>query len=318
MTTFVLKIIASVCMLIDHIGAVFPSPWVFRQVLRLIGRIAFPIYAYLIAQGCKHTKDIYKYLLRLGIFALISEIPFDIAFMHYKRDGVLTPDINFLDDTNVFYTLFLGVASIIIYERVKTMRQPWVILLPLFVVPAALVPAFLVPNIDSMLLMHIAIAVYLAAALWLCRTLPELDADTDIKFPRKLLALVSAIPILCLGNIMDVDYGMMGVIYILFFYLMKPEDRLVRTIAAFSLVFIKYAYPLIYHRMDLLGIDLLMLPGGVSGSDNLYDFLFALVAVILICLYSGKQGRKAKWFFYIFYPAHIAVLAAMWFMFIRV
>jgi hypothetical protein len=257
-------------------------------------------------------------LIRLGGFALISEIPFDIAFKHYSTGGVLDLNINFLDETNIFYTLFLGVASIIVYEKVKIKQRPWIILLSLSVVPAAMVPAILLPNIDGMLVMLMAISVYLAAALWLCHSLPEWEQGIEIKFPRKLLAIVSTIPILCLGNIMDVDYGMMGVIYILFFYLMKPEDRKIRTIAAFSVVFLKYAYPFIYTRMDDIGINLLMLPGGISGSDNLYDFLFALIAVILICFYSGKQGRKAKWFFYAFYPAHIAVLAAIWFLFIRV
>jgi hypothetical protein len=238
----------------------------------LIGRIAFPIYAYLIAQGCKYTKDINKFLLRLGIFALISEIPFDIAFMHYSvEDGVLDLNINFIDETNVFYTLFLGVASIIVYEKIKT------------------------------------------------RSSTKLETSTDIRFPRKFLAVVSTIPILCLGAMMDTDYGMMGVIYILFFYLMKPEDRTLRTIAAFSVVFLKYAYPIIFWRMDALGIGLFILPGGMSASDNLlYEFLFALIAVILIFLYNGRQGPKAKWFFYVFYPAHIAVLAVIWFMFVRV
>ena len=123
MTAFVLKIIASICMLFDHTGAVFTAstPLFFRW----IGRIAFPIYAYMIAQGCKHTNNIDKYLLRLGIFALISEIPFDIAFMHYyTMDGALNLGINFLRNTNVFYTLFLGVACISIYEKLKVKKRP--------------------------------------------------------------------------------------------------------------------------------------------------------------------------------------------------
>ena len=121
MSVFVLKIIACVAMLIDHFGAAimlptFDQPWFNAEVYELtrgIGRIAFPIFAYLIAQGCVHTKNIGKYLLRLGLLAIISEPFFDMAFRFWE-DG-----INFFADTNIFYTLFLGVAGIVIYEKTR-------------------------------------------------------------------------------------------------------------------------------------------------------------------------------------------------------
>jgi hypothetical protein len=108
MSAFILKIIATVCMLIDHVGAVFDTPEVFRN----IGRIAFPIYAFMIAQGCKKTRNIKNYLIRLGIFAVVSEIPFDLAFEY-------AGEINFLRFTNVFYTLFLGAACVMAYELIN-------------------------------------------------------------------------------------------------------------------------------------------------------------------------------------------------------
>ena len=100
-------------MLIDHIGAVIimdimPYPWLYT---RHIGRVAFPIFAYLTANGCMHTKSINKYMLRLGIFALVSQIPFDMAFN--------AGEINFLWDTNIFYTLFLGVVSVAVYNKLR-------------------------------------------------------------------------------------------------------------------------------------------------------------------------------------------------------
>jgi len=122
MSVFVLKIIAVIAMLIDHTAASFGSTAISEiwagysldlyDLMRNIGRIAFPIFAYLIAQGCLHTKNIGKYLLRLGALAIISEPLFDMAFWG--------GGINFLSNTNIFYTLFLGVATIAIYEKLRS------------------------------------------------------------------------------------------------------------------------------------------------------------------------------------------------------
>jgi len=74
---FTLKMIAAVTMLIDHTGYIFFPQYVF---LRIIGRIAFPIFAFLIVEGFMHTRNVKKYIYRMIAFALITEIPFDFAF----------------------------------------------------------------------------------------------------------------------------------------------------------------------------------------------------------------------------------------------
>ena len=120
----VLKLIAVITMLIDHTGYVFYAFPVFRAplftvlgetvtlyfILRKIGRLAFPIYCFLIGEGLRHTRNQVKYLLRLLIFAIISEIPFNLMVSG-----------NFLCETNqnVFFTLFLGALAIYFYRNIK-------------------------------------------------------------------------------------------------------------------------------------------------------------------------------------------------------
>ncbi|MFA7532979.1 MAG: TraX family protein, partial [Tissierellaceae bacterium] len=77
MNVFILKLIALTSMIIDHYGAIFHGDVI---LYRIIGRLAFPIYAFLLVEGYFHTRNVKKYGLRLFIFALISEIPFDYAF----------------------------------------------------------------------------------------------------------------------------------------------------------------------------------------------------------------------------------------------
>jgi len=119
-----LKTIACITMLVDHIGAscieaglllpelergeVSGGAWdqlsLFQldRVLRFTGRLAFPIFCFLLVEGFVHTHDVKKYVRRLFLFALISEVPFDLAFFR-------TPFA--LDHQNVYWTLALGVLA---------------------------------------------------------------------------------------------------------------------------------------------------------------------------------------------------------------
>lgn len=123
---FLLKLIAILTMLIDHIGAVlYPDQMIFRY----IGRIAFPIFVFLIVEGFYHTRNIRKYELRLLVFAFISEIPYDLAF----NDAVLE-----FQSQNVFFTLFLGLLMMDLMKKVKEQHWKSILILVIFVVAAAL------------------------------------------------------------------------------------------------------------------------------------------------------------------------------------
>lgn len=117
-------------MLIDHLNAVFPM--YFPSYFRIIGRVSFPIFVYMIADGCRHTRNMPKYLLRLGIFALVSQIPFDLAF-NQSSYGPL--QFSFIHDTNVFYTLFLGAVCVYILQKLREIENRFA--LPLALVPLA-------------------------------------------------------------------------------------------------------------------------------------------------------------------------------------
>ncbi|NMA02849.1 MAG: hypothetical protein GX923_09865 [Clostridia bacterium] len=97
-----LKIIGLFTMLIDHIGAVFyPQVTLFR----IIGRIAFPIFAYQIGVGYKNTKNLRKYLLRLLLVGIISQVPYSLLFT--------------TKTLNIFFTLLIGLIAITVYERIN-------------------------------------------------------------------------------------------------------------------------------------------------------------------------------------------------------
>jgi hypothetical protein len=315
LTAFVLKIIVSVCMLLDHIYAALPvnAPIVFNW----IGRIAFPIYAYMIAQGCKHTKNINKYLLRLGVFALISEIPFDMAF-HQRYIDVVTGEpepINFLSGTNVFFTLFLGAACIALYEKLKTKKRPWLVFLPLPVLAAAAFAALFSESSGNWqrVSLTVILALYGVIAAIMSRFLPNIDDNARTRFSRVLVSLSAVFPLVFLASLIDSDYGWTGAVYILVFYLAKPENRITRSIAMLAVVAYEYAYPmLVITAREAFGVWLFM-PGPLVSDIYFYlpFFLFALGAVALVFLYNGKRGGKAMWAFYVFYPAHIAALAAV-------
>lgn len=126
-----LKITAVVLMIIDHIGAaliengilhaydpqrvaeILDTDWGMRwyqldTVLRTLGRPAFPIFCFLLAEGFVHTRNVKKYVSRMALFALISEVPFDLAIFRTPFEP---------NAQNVYFTLFIGLLVLVAIRK---------------------------------------------------------------------------------------------------------------------------------------------------------------------------------------------------------
>jgi hypothetical protein len=223
MNSYHLKLIAIITMLIDHIGAVLvPSNTMLYLIMRCIGRISFPIFVFLLVEGFHHTKNVKKYLLRMGAFALISEIPFDLAFygqvLEFKHQ-------------NIFFTLFLGLLCMYLMSQVEK-------------------------KFDKNIISNVIIMNVLNA----------------------LLTLVFSI----IAFVLKTDYGYAGILLIVSFYLFRTSKL-------------------------MKGLSLLF----VSGYLLRYINIFATVAILPISFYNGQKGKSIKYVFYIFYPAHLLILAVI-------
>ena len=108
MSTFVIKIIAIFFMFVDHIKYAFPN--CMNEFTLYFGRIAFPLFAFCCVQSYTHTRDLYKYVKRLLIAGIISEIPF-LLFNSL-------PTLNSIG-LNIEYTLALGILAIEAYESIN-------------------------------------------------------------------------------------------------------------------------------------------------------------------------------------------------------
>ena len=132
-----LKTIALISMLIDHTAVALLSSTAINvlsigpltislyTVMRKIGRVAFPIYCFLLVEGYRYTRSFKKYASGIFVFALISEIPWNLV--HVNR-------VFNIFSQNVFFTLFLGLLGIYVIDRVDDLRKKGLALIALLFV----------------------------------------------------------------------------------------------------------------------------------------------------------------------------------------
>lgn len=214
----VLKIIAILLMCVDHFNAAIFHYKV--EPMLILGRIAFPLFAFMVAEGARRTKSREKYMLRLLIFALASEVPFDFFVSSSFFD---------ISSQNVFFTLFFGLFSIWCYELLKEKGLKLLGVLPLLV--ACMGATFL--NTDY------------AATGVLCIFLFYVSMETDL--PVRFLISAAAIALLSVNiksdkiNFVEIElYALMALIPIFlyngkkgfkmnkyFFYAFYPAHMLI-------------------------------------------------------------------------------------------
>ena len=142
LSNFDLKLIAIITMTIDHIGVVFGTP--FYNLLRAVGRLSFPIFAFLLTEGYVHTKSFGKYFFRLLVLAVISEVIYDYIFYG---------SFIYLGANNIFFTLALGLLTLWLLDKSRTLVKKYfkekidlTIILPitylLIIVVMGLIPKF--------------------------------------------------------------------------------------------------------------------------------------------------------------------------------
>lgn len=243
-----LKYLVIVAMLIDHIAWAFvPMNSILGQVMHFIGRLTGPTMAYMLAEGYYYTRNVKKYALRLGIFALLSWVP----FVYFERgklpitmlDGFVQSHGNSLDiyltgqDATlliypffgVLYTLMLGLLGIWLWDKGKCPK------------------------------------------------------------PVKVLGIIG----LCLISIFG-DWPIFDVLYCLFLFIYRQNPR--AKWIAFSIITIVCCMDILYAEPWWTG---------------LFHLGIFMVPLLIQFCYNGQSGSKKpihKWFFYVFYPAHLLVL----------
>lgn len=280
-----LKIVALICMVIDHTGAtLFPQ----CNILRSIGRISFPLYAFLLSQGCKHTHSMERYLLGLGIFALISEIPYDLAFGN---------PINFMDQTNIFYTLFLSAACIYIYDSIKKQKTlvqllAFAVCLLFLFMEWILLTFITGEHLPSLVLMFS----YIMGMIICCAHIFNRQKITNPKSNlfMRIFPGLSILPVFLLASFIDCDYGIWGIALISLLYLAKSIKI---SAVIMAMLLIPYYGQNIYSNIVSL--------------EAVRDMCFSLLSILLVCLYNGRHGSKKKWIYYWAYPGHILLLALL-------
>ncbi len=136
LSAFALKIIAIASMLSSHISIMFPDniPKKFLLPMVLFGRLAFPIFAFFVANGWEKTRSRWKYAFRLFVMAVFSQIPFLVGLHGIAWQGLST--VTSFPTLNIGFTFLLAMLSLLVYDFLRDMKLPKPLSLIIALIPA--------------------------------------------------------------------------------------------------------------------------------------------------------------------------------------
>jgi len=307
-----LKIIAVSAMIIDHFSAVvldrilhtdllmkldgstsytaleFLSSYNFLYYLaffmRVIGRFGFPLFVFLLIEGFTHTRSRLAYALRLSLFALLSEIPFDLAFNN---------DLFYNKSQNVFFTLALGVYMLMLFRiiaekvRIGTLSKIGFII-----------------GIISPALYFLYTFKYSILSFWKSLTIFDTNATfLPLLFAFSLLLLLSfAFFWIRLKKFGQLETEKLCMNIAVLFFTMFVANLLHTDYSAMGILTIAIMYIYRSHKVTAMSMGCLTLT-----AMNFME-ISAFFMIIPISKYNGTRGMRLKYFFYLFYPVHLLLL----------
>ncbi len=290
MSAFVLKLIAIIAMLIDHIGYLMgtvpntsPALQTLAFLCRMVGRIAFPIFAFQIAQGYRKTSNVYKYGLRLLILAVVSQIPYalfrnaniigdaGVSLSGFAPNNWL-PIIyaSFLKSPlNIVFTLFIGLYAIFAFDRLGSF-----------------------PRIER-----------------------ENGPSKWYSFLGQLLRVGVAFVLCYAATFLGSEYGIWGALLMVAFYAAdKRKPLIIISLLAYAVVYTLSCLNVLPHNLLYMYINGFSLETLKVPSINTIMFWFGgILAIVPILFYNPeKRGFKCKWLTYAFYTVHLEVLTILY------
>lgn len=240
-----LKSIAILAMLCDHVAWAFvPVASTLGVGMHIVGRITGPVMFFLLVEGYYHTKNVNRYIMRMGIFAVVSW-----PLFFYFNYGKL-PSVYSFSPVGVIYTLFIG-----------------------------------------LLMLH---------------TLSQNTSKTV-----KGIAIIATFLLSVIG-----DWAIYGIAYILVFYYFRGNAK--RWFMAGCVIIVASFLPMLFSLPVIDGMTQLTAAQQAARKADLWANaiiqLGQLLPLILLKFYNGRLGhggRVSKWFFYMFYPAHLLVLGLL-------
>ena len=225
-----LKIIAAISMLIDHLGVIF-FPQI--KIFRILGRIALPIFSFMIAEGTRYTRNKLRYFLMVFSLGVICQI----VYFLYNGDTYMS----------ILIAFSISIATIYAMQLFK-------------------------------------------------ESLFDKNAKVLKKISCGALFFTVVLAVYFLNTVLEIDYGFFGCMLPVFaavFYSPKTcEIALVKKLDALPVHLLTLSIGMIFLALEPFPLQ-----------------FWSFLAIPFLVLYSGKRGKaNMKYFFYVFYPAHLLIL----------